>query len=140
MNFFNEAVAIVWQAAAEGLPLPLGSCFTPAYLWLGGKLVHVAIWNDHGDTAPALLALLAHATGWRMEDVVNGRGFPLGFLPLLSAAVHGSSRAAWSLLQAKADLDGYYHAPVEIASSHGHADTLRVLLDAKATLSARDNQ
>jgi hypothetical protein len=133
----NEtALARLWHAAAEGLPLPpdcIANVITSTHVPL--MLVKVAIWNDHGDTVTALLQL----RGWREHWNINWRCMPGRETPLTYAARHGSCHAARSLLQATADVNfenGGAQTPLAVAAEHGHVDFVRLLLDAKAELHA----
>jgi hypothetical protein len=141
----SDSHSWLWRVVAEGQPLLPDDCSyltamfremysTADWLW-GWKLVRVAIWNDRDDTVVPLLRALAVRN---FADTLNGRCAPMGhYTPLMAAAVYGSSRAAWSLLQAKADVEfthSGYHRAVVTASCHGHADVVCVLAHAKATL------
>ncbi len=138
-QYEGGVVARVWQAAAEGLPLPPECTAKSISRELASSLLAVAIWNDHGHTVTALLELLSRVAG--AEDLVNTIIRDSNTTPLSCAACHGSSSAAASLLKARArvgDVDDAYAAPVSYAAEEGHVDMLRILADAKADLDARN--
>ena len=88
----------------------------------------LAIWNDHAHTVQALLDLCgAH---W----ITASR--PHELLPLYEAAAYGATATVHVLLAAKAGLECQcqWKTPLGIAARNGHADTVAVLLEAKAKL------
>jgi ankyrin repeat protein len=120
----DEALARLWRAAAQGLPIPT-ECFahSPSSEFVH-KLQYVAAWNNHGPTAVAL-------SEQTPDDDEQGKAWVLA-----GAVLHGSVDAAAALIAAGINV----HTEVDLGGGKalhwavrgGHVSAVAFLINAKA--------
>jgi len=122
----DEALARLWRAAAQGLPIP-SECFAHSPSSdLVRKLQLVAAWNNHGSTAVALCAQTPDDNDLTKAQI------------LAKALFHGSVDAAAALIAARADM----HTVVDLGGGSalhcavhgGHPSAVAFLINAKANV------
>jgi ankyrin repeat protein len=126
----DEALTRLWQAAAQGLPIP-SECFVhlPSEEF-ARKLQCVAAWNNHGPTAVAL-----SVPGHRLEPLFQRLepAFVLAY-----ALSRGSVDAATALLEAgvdmNAEVDRINGNALGWAVRGGHVSAVALLINAKADI------
>jgi ankyrin repeat protein len=142
----KACIARLWQAAAEGLPIPADCIVHVTTRKLASQLVFVAVWNDTCETVLQLLELLSDVlfpNGCTAHERVNGVLAYLHANALCYAAKTGSIRTARLLLRYNADVNydcGYGSTPMFFAASNDQLDFVRFLVDANADLVVNDYQ